>query len=282
MPTVKQRKSAAAKRRTRRPDMAEPAKTYGELTASRHIRFGLYGDSGIGKTRFVGTYQDGPLLLLRSPVDHIDSILTAGMGSNITERVLRDWSDSNDTLEELRATGDRWDWVWLDSASLVQDVMMDDIWGVVLKERPDRYRYGLDKQEHGINQLRLGSWMRHVVGADLFNFGWTAHAQDLPSPDLDEEGDPIEKLMPYVHGARGGLAQKFCGYSNLICYMRKDKKGNRILHTESNPVYYAKNQYDPDGKDWALVAPTMPKLLAKIKRPSSGSSLKKRRRAGTR
>lgn len=282
MPAVKKRRAAAARTaRTRRPDVAEAAKTYGQLTASRHVRLGLYGDSGVGKTRLVGT-TPGKVLLLRSPVDHIDSILSAGMGGNITERVLRDWSDANDTLEELRATGDKWDWVWLDSASLTQDVMMDDIWGVVLRERPDRYRYGLDKQEHGINQLRLGSWMRHIVGADLFHFGWTAHAQDLPSPDLDDEGDPIEKLMPYIHGARGGLAQKFCGYSNLICYMRKDKKGNRIIHTESNPVYYAKNQYEPQGVDWKLVAPTMPKLMAKINKPSSGSSVKRRRRVGTR
>lgn len=253
------------------------------LTASRHIRFGLYGDSGIGKTRLVGT-TEGKVMLIRTNVDHIDSILSAGMGANIEERVVRDWTDSNDLRDELRQDGARWDWVWLDSASLWQDVMMDDVWAAAIHDRPDRYRYGLDKQEHGINQLRMGTWIRHVVGADLFNFGWTAHAQDLPSPDLDEQGDPIEKLMPYIHGGQGNFAQKWCGYSNFVAYMRKDKKGRRLLHTESNAIYYAKNQYEPRGVDWELVSPTMPMIMDRIKSNGrTGSSrTARKRRAGTR
>lgn len=253
------------------------------LTASRHIRFGLYADSGLGKTRLIGT-TPGKVLIVRSPVDHIDSILSAGMGDNIEERVISTWQDMWDFRDEARHEGQKWDWVWIDSWSLLQDVLMDDIWDTVVREKPARQRFGLDKQEYGINQHRMGDVMRSIVGADLFHFGWTAHAWQLSSPDLDEEGDPVEKLMPYIHGKEGAMAVKWCGYSNFIAYMRKTKKGARVLHTESSSVYYAKNQYEPKGEDWKMLNPTMPKILERIEknrpRPKRARATSKKRLAG--
>lgn len=261
-----------------KPDQEEPD-LFTVLTKSNHIRMGLYSDTGIGKTRLIGT-TEGRVLLVRSPVDHVDSIITAGLGSNITQVVVHDWGEMDDLLDRLRMEGKKWDWVWYDSWSLIQDVMMDAVWAETLARNPKRKEFGLDKPEYGINQLRLGLHMRSIVGADLFNFGWTAHADEMASPDLDEQGDPVEKLMPAIHGGQGKFSVKFCGYSNLVGYYRKTKKGSRVLHTESSSVYYAKNQYEASGEDWAITAPTMPKIIAKIEEGQKTPT--RRRRTGSR
>lgn len=273
-----------AKTRRRRSG-ARPAKSVSRgLSAHKHKVVGIHGDSGIGKTRLIGTLDTPRNLIIRSPVDHIDSILTAGMGDNFEEEVVSSWEKMDGELKPmLRQDGGKYDWVWLDTAPLVQDVLMDDIWAMVLGEKPDRYRYGLDKQEHGINQLRLGGWMRDVIGCDLFNFGWTAHSTLLASPDQDEEGEAVEKLMPSVHGGKGAMSVKFCGYSKFVGYYRKSPDGKRrILHTDSSPVYYAKNQYDPVGKDWAMVNPTMPDLIARMDAKGGASTRKRGARRRTR
>lgn len=280
MPPVKRRRRSTA-------GSARPAKSVSQgLSAHRHKVMGIHGDSGIGKTRLIGSLETSRNLLIRSPVDQVDSIITAGLGGNFEERVVRTWEEMDGDIKPwLRQDGGKFDFVVVDSVPLLQDVLMDDIWSIVLGEKPDRYRYGLDKQEHGINQLRFGGWMRDVIGADLFNFIWTAHSLPMSSPDQDEEGDPIEKLMPSVHGGKGALSVKFCGYSKFIGYYKKSMDGHRVLHTESNAVYYAKNQFDPNGKDWSMVDPTMTELLSRMDARGKSSSKNRRpvrRRSTTR
>jgi hypothetical protein len=253
--------------------------TFGPLSESKHIRLGLYGDTGIGKTRFIGT-TPGKVLLVRSPVDHIDSILSAGMGDNIQQRIIHNWEEMDELLDELRSDGARWDWVWYDSWSLMQDVLMDDVWAAAKRRKPERGEFGLDKQEHGINQLRMGEHMRFVIGPDLFNFGWTAHATEMSSPDLDEDGEALDKLMPAIHGGKGAMSVKFCGYSNIVACYAKDKNGRRILHTESSNIYYAKNQFEPKGEDWSIRNPTMPELMSRIEAGRRGRAGKKRSARG--
>jgi hypothetical protein len=212
-----------------------------ELQRSKHIRMGVYADPGTAKTDLVGSSQElGRTLLIRPPVDHTDSILNPG--PNLRERVIHDWGEMNDTLDHLRMEGDKYAWVWVDSWSLLQDILLDDIWDTTVNEKPHRGRYGLDKQEYGINFLRMGIWMRHVIGADLFNFGFTAHPAMVASPDLDDDGDPIEKLMPWIQGKQ--MTQKFCGYCNLVGWIDKGKSGKRIFKATSDEVHYAKDQFD--------------------------------------
>jgi hypothetical protein len=43
-------------------------------------------------------------------------------------------------------------------------------------------------------------------------------------------------------------------------------------------VYYAKNQFDPAGKDWAMVDPTMPELIARMDAKGGASARKSGRR----
>lgn len=230
---------------------------------SKGVKILVYGDPGIGKTRFVGT-GGAKTLIIRPPTDNTDSIRDPG----VKEWVVRDWDGMWEAFEYVRHEGFRkFDWIWLDSISAWQDQGLDDIWDTVTTEKPHRKRYGLDKQEYGINMTRLGQWVRHMVGmADdgMFNFGITAWPRELPESD---DPDAEEKLMPWVQGKN--MATKMCGYMNVVAFMTKTRKGTRILYTEASKGHYAKDQFDafPDGK---LLRPTVPEMMKLITRKRGG------------
>jgi hypothetical protein len=234
-----------------------------------HISMCLYGIPGIGKTRFVGG-TPGKVLLIRPPVDHTESILIPDR-AGITERVVRDWDDMQKLEDELRHDGRRWDWVWVDSVSLLQDYLLDDVLETEIanSNNPKRADYGPDQGVYGRNMFRIAAWMRHAaIGPDLFNFGWTAHVEELPSPDVDEDDDPVTKLMPWVQGKQ--MASKLCGYVNLVAYYGwariKGADGpKRVLRTQSSEKFYAKDQYDAlTAKSGRMVEPSMPRLIEAI------------------
>jgi hypothetical protein len=250
--------------------MAQPA-AIRPLGRSAHVRICVHGDPGAGKSRLVGT-SEGKVLILRPPFEHVDSIITAG-NSSAEEWVIPDWDEMDQVLEYLRMEGKVWDWVWLDSISLWQDAGLDDIWETVLAEKPARARYGLDRAEYGINMMRLARWVRNIVGPDTFNFGVTAHSEPLASPDKDEDGDPIVKLMPWVQGKQ--MANKVCGYMNLVTFLEVkelDDKFTRVLHTTSTEIWYGKNQFDKSGDDWAMRRPTIPGLITRVEEARSKKS----------
>lgn len=241
---------------------------------SKHVFLGLFGEPGIGKTRLAGSSAAlGTTMLIRPAVDHTDSILSQFKGL-IDERIVRDWNDMDELRDELRQEGEKLEWVWVDSWSLLQDVLLDDLFETAVLEKPARGRYGPDKQEYGINMYRIGAWMRHVIGPDLFNFGFTAHPATLASPDLDEDGDPVEKLMPWIQGKN--MSPKLCGYTNLICFMeRAGKNKKRVIRTQTDERFYAKDQFDAFGESGVLWEPTMTKIMEAIETSPGRKSVRK-------
>jgi hypothetical protein len=230
---------------------------------TKHVFMGLYGAPGVGKTRLVGTSAEiGQTMIIRPPTDHTDSILLKDK-SGIEERISRDWGDMYDLIDELRmAPLGKWAWVWLDSISGWQDFGLDDLFESAVARKPARKEYGPDQGEYGINMFRIGAWFRHLVGPDTFNFGFTAWTANLPSPDLDEDGDPTAKLMPWVQGKQ--MSSKLCGYMNLVCYLDQLKSGTRILRSQSTEAFYAKDQFDAFGEKGTMTNPTMPKIMDAI------------------
>jgi hypothetical protein len=248
------------------------------------INLFVFAEPGWGKTRLAGT-SPGKVLLLRPPTDHTDAILPADK-PRVREMVLRDWDDIWESMEYVRHEGEKWDWIWLDSISLLQDHGLDDIWDTVTTEKPQRKRYGLDKQEYGINFFRLAQYLRHLVGAEVTNFGMTAHTAWLPSSSDEDSEEPEEKLMPWVQGRN--MSPKFCGYMNMVAYGDTDKKETRRLWFNNNQNHYGKDQFDAFADNGhKLVNPTMPKIVSAVKkaRAATGASGRKkkptRRRGGS-
>jgi len=237
--------------------VAKPT-TIGPLGQDEKVRMLVYAHPGRGKTVLAATSAElGKTLLIRSPVDHIPRMALA---SGAEQAVVHNWDEMYELLEFLRHEPDAYDWVWLDSISLFQDVGLDDVFAAAIERNPARRKYGPDKGEYGVNMSRLAEWVRFVVGSNTFNFGITAH----PIPMIDPVEDGLI-LMPWVQGKQ--MAEKMCGYMNAVAYLevRRNKAGKRyrVIHTQATEDYYAKDQFDAfeDGK---MINPTMAKIMAAI------------------
>jgi hypothetical protein len=242
-----------------------------DVGSSKHSKVGIFGASGIGKTRFVSsTAELGPTLILRPPIDHTESIF----GSGCKEWVIRDWGEMFDALDYLRTDGNKWFMVWLDSLSLWDEMGLQDVWQAAKDRKSGRAEFGLDKQEYGINQTRLTEWLVAVVGLDTFHFGWTALPMIVTDPESQED-----IWMPMVQGREGKMTHKACGYMNVVGYLAgrkgRDSTFRRTLYLQQDGEHYAKDQYTCTEKG-RIIDPTMPKLMAAISgaRSANGSAPK--------
>lgn len=265
--------------------MAKGGPPIRDVSESKHTKLMIYGVSGIGKTRFVGSAGSLPArpgnefgsstLILRPPTDHTESIF----GSGCKEWVIQDWAEMYDCLEYLRTEGGSWEWVFLDSVSLWQEIGLDDVWEAAKSRNSARAEFGRDKQEYGINQQRLGEWVRHVVGLDTFNFGITALPMKIEDPETNED-----IFMPNVQGRDGKMSHMMCGYMNIVAYLsvKKGTKGvYRVLYTQQDGDHYAKDQYTALPNGGKLVRPTIPALMEAVAaaRASHQPAKKPRRKA---
>lgn len=255
--------------------MGDDYPTINALGISPKTNVCFYGIPGIGKTRLIGSGSD--TLIIRPPTDHTDSI-RGGAKRNVKEVVIRNWDDMRRMQNYLVDHGKDWDWVWIDSISLIQDILLDSIWAQVVAEKPHRARFGLDKGEYGINIHRLGLWVRDVIGLEAFNFGVTGH----PFETINENDDPI--FMPYVQGKN--MPQKICGYMNVVGFMsmkRTNNKQVRSLSFAATDRYYAKDQFDAFDKH-RLNNPTMPSFIEQIEaaRAANSPTTKTKRTKGKR
>jgi hypothetical protein len=247
-----------------------------DVDQSRKIFPLIYGDPSVGKTTLIGSGgRDLKTLIVRPPTDHVDAIV----GSGVKQTVVKDWEEIWEVLEYLRHEGHEWDWVWLDSISLMQDFGLDDVYTNTLdKKGPEgslarkaREQFGPDQGEYRVNMWRLEQWIRHTIGAAQFNFGVTAHP--FWYEPKDEDIEPY--LMPWIQGRN--MPNKICGMMNMVGYyqlrereVKGEKKMTRVLHTTKTPTWYAKSQFKlPDGSgvfgDTGSIAnPTIPKILEAI------------------
>ncbi len=249
----------------------------------------LHGFPGVGKTRYiVGGCPD--CLIIRPPQDNTDSIPPE---ANCEELVASDWVTMFEIFAWLQQGGHKkYKWVWLDSISLMQDELLDDVLTDMLMRRPDlamdkageggdttkRWHelaksgikipeFGADKGDYKVNFDRLAKWCRDMIGiakAGAFNFGITAHPF--------ERYDPVKKKDEWVPWIQGkGMINKICGYMNIICYLQENKTedGNqRVLLTDSDG-FMGKDQLHcfPELKSGrhGIIDPTGAKLVKAIK-----------------
>lgn len=179
--------------------------------------------------------------------------------------VVKDWTDMLDALEYLRHEGDKWDWVWLDSISLFQDVGLDDMFAAAVEAKPSRKEYGPDRAEYRVNMWRLEQFIRHAVGAELFNFGVTAHPFWMTMQGDESPESAYEKLMPWIQGK--AMPTKISGYMNIVGFMevKNNKDGERrVIHTRANQRWFAKDQFNAFGATGDITNPTMPGIVAAI------------------
>jgi hypothetical protein len=251
--------------------MADPADIK-PGTASKHWVWMCYGEPGVKKTRDIVGRLPGSTLILKPPTDHIDSMRPEDR-RRVKVWTISDWDEADRAEDYLRSEGGKWDNVAIDSASLLQDHLLDDELETEINEisrNPKRRLFGPDEGVYGRNFFKLAALFRHIISPDLFNLLIICHSSSvaLPSPDKDEEGDPIYKLMPWIQGKN--MSPKICGYTHMVTLMSTNEKGRTFLRTTSNEHFYAKDQFHiaPDGIIWD---PTGDKIVSLIDK-SRGAS----------
>jgi hypothetical protein len=214
---------------------------------------------------------------MRPPIDHTDPII----GSGVQEMIVRDWEEIFEGLEYVRHEGHEWDWFWIDSISLLQDIGLDDVYtGVLDKKGPpgsqarkDREQFGPDRGEYRVNMWRLAQWVRHCVGSGSVNLGITAHSFWYePNNPLDELTPSC--LWPWIQGKN--MPSKICGMMNVVAYMETEtrehrgrKRTVRVMHTNKDERFYAKCQFKTQEGgsvfgDGNIVNPTLPEITKAI------------------
>lgn len=212
-----------------------------------YIRWMLYAYPGHGKTSFIssGAAEGLKILLIRSPMDQIPK---RALGTGMQEWIVSSWEDMLEVQEYAQHEGSKWDWIWEDCISVMQDVLLDDIWGATVAEKPHRDNLtpsgGLDRGEYGRNMERIKRHVRHMAGCRQFHYGITAHPFEAPHPANDEGG---VVLQPYVQGKN--MSQHICAIMNTVSFMEvkenedQTKKWRRFYFAESER-WYAKDQQD--------------------------------------
>jgi hypothetical protein len=169
---------------------------------------------------------------------------------NVQEWVVSTWEemsgDSDSVLQYLRHEGHEWDWVWVDCLSVIQDVLLDDVWAATVAYKPHRAALtpqgGMDAGEYWRNAERLQQFIRHAVGSSRYHFGIACHLDEGDHPDDPEK----TVLRPYIHVK--GMVQKICGYMNVIGYLQlKNEDGappSTRMHVRESEYWYAKDLYD--------------------------------------
>lgn len=262
------------------------------LGAGGYIRLMIHSYPGWGKTVIAASAAEAGLktLIIRSPMDQIPKRALA-MGAE--EYVVTSWEDmsgGDGILEHLRMAPHGYEWVWLDCLSIIQDVLLDDVWQAVVAEKPHRGALtpagGLDRGEFGRNMERIQQWIRHIVGANTFHFGITCHPAEQQHPTNDEGGTI---LAPYIQGKN--MTEKICGYCNIVAFLEvmsdEDEdapQSRRRLHVRENSRFYAKDLFDAFPLGY-IDDPTVAKLMAGVYGTNTKPALaapRKGRRGGRR
>lgn len=267
-----------------------------KLGKGKYVRMMLYAYPGWRKTSLIATTPEAGFktLLIRSPLDQLPA---RALKADMDEVVVTTWEDmmgGDGILDTLRYDKHGYEFVWVDCWSVIQDVLLDDIWAGTIAAKPHR-AYNVDKQtgeikglnltptsgldqgEYGRNMERIGQFTRHLVGCNSFHVGMTAHPFEDRHPTNDEGGT---LLVPYIQGK--GMTPKICGYCNIIAFnelKEEDDKSWSRFHVRENARFYAKDLYDafPEGY---MDEPTMPKIMEAITGTTSLTSRRGRRGAG--
>jgi len=242
----------------------------------------VYGWPGIGKSVLAGTSPKA--LVLEGGTGETHSLL--GQGLNVDVWQIHTQGDFEEAFEYMRHEGcDEYSWLWLDSASMTEVRLMKDYMVDALARNSSRSKFVPDKREYQLVQNTLDYYIREFVDLPI-HFGVTAHVQIETITKLDEEGNEEEELMymPQIQGGHGKLAQKICGYMNIVAFMDTvDIKGRpvRQILVQADATHVAKDRFDSVGDSTGhMLNPTIPKIMEACGFGESGGRRVKSSRPG--
>ena len=215
------------------------------------FNWGLYGDSGVGKTVFASFAPRGYILSTEKGV-------IAAKRAGSTARLLRaptwdhveaniKWADKNLTERDI---------LIVDSVTKMQDMALDWWLGIQHDENAARDRDIPQIQDHQKWQRMFMRFVNHLIDAH-YNTILVATAMRKE----DEEGDDL--VLPNIVGKDYAIAQNFCAALDIVSCLRVKKRSNiddpreSMLINDTFPPYFAKDRFNvlprwetiPDGEE---------------------------------
>lgn len=210
----------------------------------------LVGDPGIGKTPIIAGGE-------RTLILDLDAGSQSAVGSGADIWQITTWADMDEAYEYMRHEGHReYKWVWMDSISIGQDTLLEDVMNDLIENRGKSHRkpWLIDQGEYGENFNRLKQWVAHMK-AQPFNFGITAHPFQGEDPVT---GDV--KIWPWIQGRN--MPQTIAGRMDVIGYLKLNKDNVLEMRTKETDDYYARDRFGALGA--GMLNPSIPKIQAKI------------------
>ena len=201
------------------------------------FNWGLYGDSGAGKTVFASMAPRATILstekgvvaakrvgskarLIRAPSwDHVE----AGI----------EWADQNLTRRDILV---------IDSVTKMQELVIRWWLGIQHEENAARDLDIPQLQDHQKWQRMFLRFVNHIVDAP-YNSIFVATSMRKE----DEEGDDL--VLPNIVGKDYAIAQNFCADLDIVSCLRVKKRANlddpreAILINDTFPPYFAKDRF---------------------------------------
>lgn len=217
----------------------------------------FYGDSGVGKTRLLGSCDEVPDLRKVLFVD-----IEGGTRSirdvypNIDTVRVQNFRQIREVYEGLKGTSHGYTTACLDSASEMQKFNMSDVMVDLVKSRPDLDPDIPGMREWGKNLEQMRKYIRAFRDLPINTF-FTALAQT----DKDQKTGATMKKP----GLSGKLANEITAFLDIACYMyvkEVEGKQTRMLLTGSTDQFVAK---DRTAKlPMVIPNPTMKKIFSYI------------------
>jgi AAA domain len=201
------------------------------------MNFMVYGDSGVGKTRLLGSADEVPDLRKLLYVDIEGGTMSIREHyPNVDVVRIKNFGELKDVYEALRGSNHGYATVCIDSVNEMQKFNMSDIMIELVKSRTDLDPDIPGMREWGKNLEQMRRYIRLFRDLSI-NTLFTCLSMD----DKDQKTGTTRKKP----GLSGKLSGEITAFLDIVCYMymkEVDSKQQRMLLTGSTDTFTAKDR----------------------------------------
>jgi AAA domain len=202
----------------------------------------VFGETGAGKTPWT-TLLPKTLVIA---ADHQGTISAKRAGSTAKVFKVYRWEDMETIYKHLRASPGRYDWVVVDTVTMLQVRLLRSILEYEHKRNPNKRDLFIPAiQDHQRWQNMLKNMVTDFCELP-FNTVWTAQEMERENA----EGDPV--VWPFLPGGKQGheMSSWFCSQMHVVAHMKVTMRGKgddrrpvRTILTDKRPPYQARDRY---------------------------------------
>jgi hypothetical protein len=200
-----------------------------------------HADTGGGKTVLWGALPNILILAIEEGTISAKRVLPPPKAGTLRKVVrVRSWAEIVKWFQWLRDNDHPFEWVMIDSITKAQYLCIKHIMEMVVKANPSRDPLIPSQGDHFKWQLSMKQLVSDFNDLPV-NVVWLARSM------IREDADANEIVVPLIEGKDYQISAWVCGEMHLLCYLKKEKKGGKIvrrLYTNDHDRYWCKDRYN--------------------------------------